>query len=98
LKTKITLLTAILALAAAVWGAAPSGKSDRSGPAAAQASAQADGMRVEGERRFQANCGRCHAAPHKFPPRMMATIVRHMRVRATLTDADMKLVLFYMTQ
>jgi mono/diheme cytochrome c family protein len=81
-----------------VWGAAPSGKSERSGTPAAQASAEADGMRVEGERRFQANCGRCHAAPHKFPPRMMATIVRHMRVRATLTDADMKLVLFYMTQ
>jgi mono/diheme cytochrome c family protein len=92
------MLTAILALASAVWGAAPSGKSGRSGTPAAQASAEADSMRVEGERRFQANCGRCHAAPHKFPPRMMATIVRHMRVRATLTDADMKLVLFYMTQ
>jgi mono/diheme cytochrome c family protein len=55
-------------------------------------------MRVEGERRFYSNCGRCHAAPHKFPPRMMATIVRHMRVRATLTDDDMKFILFYMTQ
>jgi hypothetical protein len=29
---------------------------------------------------------------------MMATIVRHMRVRATITDEDMRLVLFYMTQ
>jgi hypothetical protein len=28
----------------------------------------------------------------------MATIVRHMRVRATITDEDMCLVLFYMTQ
>ena len=36
--------------------------------------------------------------PHKFPPRMMATIVRHMRVRATITDEDMRFVLFYMTQ
>jgi mono/diheme cytochrome c family protein len=57
-----------------------------------------DAMRVEGEKRFHANCGRCHAAPQKFPPRMMATIVRHMRVRATITDEDMRLVLFYMTQ
>jgi mono/diheme cytochrome c family protein len=58
----------------------------------------ADTMRIEGEQRFHANCGRCHAAPHKFPPRMMATVIRHMRVRATITDEDMRLVLFYMTQ
>jgi mono/diheme cytochrome c family protein len=55
-------------------------------------------MRVEGEKRFQTNCGRCHMAPHKFPPRTMATIVRHMRVRAMITDEDTKLILRYMTQ
>ncbi|MGA8149446.1 MAG: cytochrome c [Terriglobales bacterium] len=65
---------------------------------AVRSSADADVMRLEGEKRFRANCGRCHAAPQKFPPRMMATIVRHMRVRATITDQDMRLVLFYMTQ
>jgi len=54
--------------------------------------------RIEGERRYRANCGRCHAAPQKFPPRMMATIVRHMRVRATITDEDMRSILYYMTQ
>ena len=53
---------------------------------------------IEGEKRFATNCGRCHQAPHKFPPRMMATIVRHMRVRATITDQDMRLILLYMTQ
>jgi hypothetical protein len=37
-------------------------------------------------------------APHKFPPRMMATIVRHMRVRATITDEDMHFILQYMTE
>ena len=58
----------------------------------------ADVMRVQGEQRFRTNCGRCHAAPQKFPPRMMKTVLRHMRVRATITDEDMKLVLFYMTQ
>jgi cytochrome c5 len=57
-----------------------------------------DNLRVQGEQRFRANCGRCHAAPQKFPPRMMATVMRHMRVRATITDQDMRLVLFYMTQ
>jgi hypothetical protein len=28
----------------------------------------------------------------------MATVLRHMRVRATITQDDMRLVLFYMTQ
>jgi cytochrome c5 len=64
----------------------------------AQSSARADAMRLEGEKRFRTNCGRCHATPQKFPPRMMATIVRHMRVRATITDEDMRLVLYYMTR
>ena len=54
--------------------------------------------RVEGEKRFYANCSRCHQYPHKFPPRMFATIVRHMRVRATITDEDMRLILAYLTQ
>jgi mono/diheme cytochrome c family protein len=57
-----------------------------------------DALRIEGEKRFQANCGRCHQSPHKFPPRMMATIVRHMRVRATITDEDMRVILIYMSQ
>lgn len=60
--------------------------------------AQQDTVRIDGEKRFRANCGRCHAAPHKFPPRMMTTIVRHMRVRATITDEDMRQILDYMTQ
>jgi cytochrome c5 len=77
--------------------------SDPSSPTAATsaivaANPKADAMRVEGEQRFRANCGRCHAAPHKFPPRVMATVVRHMRVRATITDEDMRLILFYMTE
>ncbi len=55
-------------------------------------------MRLEGEKRFRTNCGRCHQAPHKFPPRVMATAIRHMRVRAMLTDEDMRLILRFMTQ
>jgi mono/diheme cytochrome c family protein len=54
--------------------------------------------RLEGEKRFRTNCGRCHQPPHKFPPRVMATAIRHMRVRAMITDEDMRLILQYMTQ
>jgi len=60
--------------------------------------AQNRAARVEGEKRFGTNCGRCHMPPHKFPPKMMATIVRHMRVRALITDEDMRYILAYMTQ
>ena len=65
---------------------------------AEQSAALNETMHVEGEKRFRSNCGRCHAAPPKFPPRMMTTIVRHMRVRATITDQDMRLILRYMTE
>jgi|SRR5215831_12357410 len=52
---------------------------------------------IEGEKRYRANCARCHQPPHKFPPRTMATAVRHMRVRAMLTEDDVKYLLYYMT-
>ena len=72
---------------------------DSASAAAVPASSPSDeAMRLDGEKRFSANCGRCHQSPHKFPPRMMATIIRHMRVRATITDEDMRLILRYMTQ
>lgn len=60
--------------------------------------AQDDPLRAEGEKRFRSNCSRCHVAPPKFAPRMMATIVRHMRVRASLTEQDSRYILHYMTQ
>ena len=100
MKTRVAILTAVLAFVSLRIAAEPPRKSESASinTPVARSSAEADAMRVEGEQRFHANCGRCHAAPQKFPPRMMATIVRHMRVRATITDEDMRLVLFYMTQ
>lgn len=90
------VMTVLLALTAF---AGSSSKREVSAPTTAvHNNLDPDAMRTAGEQRFRANCGRCHAAPQKFPPRAMATIVRHMRVRATITDEDMRLVLFYMTQ
>jgi cytochrome c5 len=42
----------------------------------------------EGERIFQQQCSRCHAAPESFSPRISGTVVRHMRVRASLSQSD----------
>ncbi len=103
LRTKATLalLFWTLALASYVFAGA-SARNDGAGKNVSGTpvvrTGDADTMRIQGEQRFRANCGRCHAAPQKFPPRMMKTVLRHMRVRATITDEDMRLVLFYMTQ
>lgn len=98
MKTLLSALLCCLTLASFVFAAEASGRKDASSGAAVQHFTDADNMRIAGEQRFRANCGRCHAAPQKFPPRMMATILRHMRVRATITDDDRRLILFYMTQ
>jgi mono/diheme cytochrome c family protein len=102
MKTRIAILVCVLAMGLFAYTAlaraeGPSGNKDATTSTVVR-SYDADAMRVQGELRYRANCGRCHAAPRKFPPRMMATVLRHMRVRATITDEDMKLVLFYMTQ
>jgi cytochrome c5 len=104
LKNRIAIITCALTLGILLLAslvdvslAHASGKKEASTPTATQ-SYNADAMRMQGEQRFRANCGRCHAAPQKFSPRVMATVVRHMRVRATITDEDMRLVLFYMSQ
>jgi mono/diheme cytochrome c family protein len=107
MKMKYAIYPALLAMAlllevSAGAGAAKSGggkDASSAAPAAAPAhSAQEDGLHAEGEKRFRSNCARCHAAPPKFAPRMMSTIVRHMRVRANITDQDMRLILRYMTE
>jgi cytochrome c5 len=47
----------------------------------------------EGQRVFEQNCSRCHTAPSSFSPRISGTIVRHMRVRASLSRHDEKALL-----
>ena len=97
-KIRIAILLCLLGTVSYALAGSAAGKKNSEVTIAVQPIVDADGMRVQGEQRFRANCGRCHAAPQKFSPRVMATVVRHMRVRATITDEDMRLVLFYMTQ
>jgi mono/diheme cytochrome c family protein len=100
-KKTIALLFCTLALGSYLFAGGASPRKDGAKDSIAAPAApttDADAMRVQGEQRFHANCGRCHAAPQKFPPRMMKTVLRHMRVRATITDEDMRLILSYMTQ
>ena len=54
----------------------------------AQAQHSAAPPQSDGERIFQRNCARCHTAPDGFSPRISGTIVRHMRIRANLSEHD----------
>jgi cytochrome c5 len=98
MKYKCLAIFWVLAVISAIGLASGVPRTGTATEVAVHSSAEADAMRLEGEKRFRENCNRCHAAPHKFPPRMMATIIRHMRVRATITDEDMRYILYYMTQ
>jgi len=37
---------------------------------------------------FDKHCARCHNAPESFSPRISGTILRHMRVRASLSKQE----------
>lgn len=50
----------------------------------------------EGDRIFQQQCSRCHNAPEGFSSRISGTIVRHMRVRASLSKQDEEQLLHFL--
>lgn len=50
----------------------------------------------DGERKFQTNCGRCHNPPEQLSPRIAGSVIRHMRVRAMLSEEDAHEILEYL--
>ncbi|GGG85932.1 c-type cytochrome [Edaphobacter dinghuensis] len=49
-----------------------------------------------GQQVFKQNCSRCHNAPEGFSSGISGTIVRHMRVRANLSEADYEALLRFL--
>ena len=49
-----------------------------------------------GEVKFHQNCSRCHNAPQELSSRITGTVLLHMRVRASLSEADAKEILRYL--
>lgn len=47
---------------------------------------------------YKANCTRCHAELPTMDARRTATIVRHMRVRANLTEREAKAIFEYLNK
>jgi mono/diheme cytochrome c family protein len=84
------LMAAIIPVLAQGTGAQSNGKAK---PKAAPP-ASADVAR--GQRVFEQNCSRCHNAPASIPPQITGTVLRHMRVRASLSAADERALLQFM--
>lgn len=68
----------------------------RQGPSREQPQAAKKQDQSRGQRVFNQNCARCHDAPQSFPPQVSVTIVRHMRVRASLNAADEKALIEFL--
>src|SRR4051812_23395212 len=62
-------------------------------PAAKTQATKTPHQESDGERVFAENCSRCHNPPDGFSPHISGTIVRHMRMRASLSEQDEKALL-----
>jgi cytochrome c5 len=79
--------------------AATSGGGPQAHNAAKSANASdADPQAERGERVFKENCLRCHDAPEALRPQITRQIIRHMRVRASLSAQDEKALLRFMNR
>ncbi|WP_348264042.1 hypothetical protein P8935_05790 [Telmatobacter sp. DSM 110680] len=50
----------------------------------------------DGEKKFKQNCSRCHEAPQNLSPSISGTVLRHMRVRASLSQQDERDILKFL--
>jgi cytochrome c5 len=98
MRTKIQLLLALSA--SIVSSAALAQSSTPTNPtnthAKSPAKAQSTTPQDVGERKFNANCSRCHSAPEQLSPTITGTVVRHMSVRANLSAQDEKDILKFL--
>jgi cytochrome c5 len=97
MKRGLFLVFAVCWVSIICMVAAAQGNQTKSQPApSAKAQETAPDESAEGEKLFQTHCGRCHNAPESISPREARAVVRHMRVRATLTNEDERLILKFL--
>jgi cytochrome c5 len=51
---------------------------------------------LDGDQVFQQQCMRCHDTPPSFSPRIAGTVVRHMRVRAGISEQEEQALLRFL--
>ncbi len=97
MKRGLFLLFAVCWVSAICMVAAAQGNQPKSQPKSpAKPQETAADESAEGEKLFHTHCGRCHNAPESLSPREARAVVRHMRVRATLTNEDERLILKFL--
>jgi cytochrome c5 len=84
---QLVLMTSVISSTLVLAQTSPAPKPAGSGakPPAKAASVKQEDV---GQRKFEANCGRCHSFPQQLSPSITGTVVRHMRVRANLSAED----------
>jgi cytochrome c5 len=86
--TAAALLGLALAGAAQTQPSQPEQKTQQAAKPQSTATHSNNQKASEGQTIFEQNCTRCHNQPEGFSPRISGTIVRHMRVRASLSAHD----------
>ena len=87
LRTFPTVALTLMMITTAAVGQRPPGKGDAANATSAVQPKNATSV-SEGEHVFQQNCARCHIPPSGISPRITGTVLRHMRVRASLSEHD----------
>jgi len=92
----ITLGLALSISALAAASSTPQTSSDTQSSSSKLSRSSRPASPDRGQRVFQQNCARCHAAPQGFSPSASGAVARHMRVRANLSDADFRALLHFL--
>jgi len=90
------VLSALVLGAVLVLGQEPKPQPKQAVPTAQTSPSANENQPNEGKRKFQVNCGRCHNPPEQLSPKIAGTVLRHMRVRAMLSQEDAREILEYL--
>ncbi len=96
LLSSLVLLAALALFTSLVRAQEPT-KADSDSTARSARTSTATDAGADGEKRFTQQCGRCHTPPVSISPRIAKTVVRHMRIRASLSKEDEELILKYIS-
>lgn len=97
IEARLGMMSAALLIGAVlVLGQEPMTQPKQTAQKAQPTTSPTKNQQSEGERKFQINCGRCHNPPEQVSPRIAGSVIRHMRVRAMLSQEDAREILEYL--
>jgi cytochrome c5 len=94
LALSAAILTTVVVPASSASG--PARQQDARPPQPATNGTKPAAAQSVGEQKFNQNCARCHHAPQGFSPHIAGTILKHMRVRASLSEQDERDILQFL--